>query len=277
MRPAYARLHEKILSPRAIAPDAIGVETFPGGDAYYAYCLRHHSQSDLSAEEAHRLGLGEVERLRGEILAAAADLGMPDGLTIAEICERAERDGGTVVGEETVERYRRIVEEASARLPEAFDRLPSIEVEGVGESIGACHRPPPLHGTRPGVFYAPLHREEPCYRMPTVAYREAVPGHHLQIALTMEANLPTLRTLTRFNGYTEGWALYAERLAWELGWYDDDPSGNLGRLCDEMMRTVRLVVDPAIDTMDWSFDEAVAYFHENTGKPIDVARGLVYR
>ena len=92
-----------------------------------------------------------------------------------------------------------------------------------------------------------------------------------------ELDLPLIRTVETFLGYTEGWALYAERLAWELGWYADDPYGNLGRLSDEMMRAVRLVVDTGIHAMGWSFDEAVDYFVDNTGRPTSFAQGQILR
>jgi len=113
--------------------------------------------------------------------------------------------------------------------------------------------------------------------MPTLTYHETIPGHHMQIATAAELDLPLLRIVETYLGFTEGWALYAERLAWELGWYEDDPYGNLGRLSDEMMRAVRLVVDTGIHTMGWTFDEAVDYFADNTGKPTGHAQGEVLR
>lgn len=99
----------------------------------------------------------------------------------------------------------------------------------------------------------------------------------MQIATASELDLPLIRTVETSLGYTEGWALYAERLAWELGWYEDDPYGNLGRLSDEMMRAVRLVVDTGIHAMGWTFDEAVDYFVENTGKTRSFAQDQVLR
>jgi uncharacterized protein (DUF885 family) len=113
--------------------------------------------------------------------------------------------------------------------------------------------------------------------MPTLAYHETIPGHHVQIASAMDLDLPMFRQVESFLGYTEGWALYAERLAWELGWYTEDPYGNLGRLKDEMMRAVRLVVDTGIHTRGWTAEEAIAYFFENTGKARATAEREVFR
>jgi uncharacterized protein (DUF885 family) len=101
--------------------------------------------------------------------------------------------------------------------------------------------------------------------MPTLAYHEAIPGHHLQIALAQEADLPAFRTAVGFTGFAEGWALYAERLAWELGWYDDDPYGDLGRLQAEAFRAARLVVDTGIHARRWTFQQALDFFVENVG------------
>ena len=102
--------------------------------------------------------------------------------------------------------------------------------------------------------------------MPTLAYHETVPGHHVQLAIAQELDIPLVRTEAEFLGYIEGWALYSEWLAWELGWYEDDPYGNLGRLQDEMMRAVRLVVDIGIHAEGWDSEQAVSYFAEHTGQ-----------
>jgi uncharacterized protein (DUF885 family) len=123
-----------------------------------------------------------------------------------------------------------------------------------------------LDGSRPGAFHAgPGTAPEQRYAMPTLAYHEAVPGHHFQIALAQESDLPTFRNAMSFVGYAEGWALYAEQLASELGWYDDDPYGDLGRLQAEAFRAARLVVDTGLHAKGWTFDQAEDFFRENTG------------
>jgi len=107
---------------------------------------------------------------------------------------------------------------------------------------------------------------QPLYGMPTLAYHEAVPGHHFQISLAQESDLPLFRNVNTFLGYTEGWALYAEQLASELGWYDDDPYGDLGRLQAQAFRAARLVVDTGLHARGWTFDQAHEFMVENTGQ-----------
>jgi uncharacterized protein (DUF885 family) len=125
------------------------------------------------------------------------------------------------------------------------------------------------------VFYAPASGSLPRFTAPTLAYHEGLPGHHFQIALAGEQDLPLFRNVAGFNGYAEGWALYAERLAWELGWYDDDPYGNLGRLQYEAYRAARLVVDTGIHAKRWTFEQAVDFMSETAG--LDSPRGEVAR
>ena len=160
-------------------------------------------------------------------------------------------------------------------MDEAFDIKPkaSLEVKWVPEfkeegSAGAYYEMPAMDGSRGGVFYANLRdvSETVKFAMKTLAYHEGIPGHHFQIAIQGELEgVPIFRTLGLFTAYTEGWALYAERLAWELGFYEGDPYGNLGRLQAEMFRAVRLVVDTGIHYKRWTRDEAINYMIANTG------------
>jgi uncharacterized protein (DUF885 family) len=132
---------------------------------------------------------------------------------------------------------------------------------------GAYYQPGAFDGSRPGVFYANLRNvaEMPKFTMRTLAYHEGIPGHHFQITIAQElTGLPFFRRVLPFTAYAEGWALYTERLAWELG-FENDPLDNLGRLRDEMMRAVRLVVDTGIHAKKWTREQAVAYMLENTG------------
>jgi uncharacterized protein (DUF885 family) len=125
-----------------------------------------------------------------------------------------------------------------------------------------------MDGSRGGIFYANLRdvTETVKFSMKTLAYHEGIPGHHFQVAIQGELkNVPIFRTFPLFTAYTEGWALYAERLAWELGFYENDPFGNLGRLQAEMFRAVRLVVDTGIHYKKWTREEAIEYMISNTG------------
>jgi uncharacterized protein (DUF885 family) len=166
-------------------------------------------------------------------------------------------------------------------LPKYFAHVPAIllEVRRVPPfaelgAPGAYYERPSLDGARPGIFFANLRNTEetPMWAMPTLAYHEGIPGHHLQIATALEiADLPLQRRTAVLPAYTEGWALYAEHLAKDMGLYDNDPFGDLGRLQAELFRAVRLVVDTGIHAEHWSREDAIAYMEDNTGMaPSDV-------
>jgi uncharacterized protein (DUF885 family) len=275
--PAYRRLYNQLVDLVAIAPTDLGYGQRPDGAAYYDYALRHQNQTDLTATEIHTLGLEQVARLREQIEAAAAALGYPAGLSIPSIYRRVTLEGGSLHGAAVLDEYDELLNEARLRVQDVFERMPSTPIDIVGDAYGGYYRPAAADGSRPAEFVAPTSGSQPRYSMPTLTYHETIPGHHMQIATAGELDLPLIRRVETFLGYTEGWALYAERLAWELGWYEDDPCGNLGRLSDEMMRAVRLVVDTGIHSIGWTFDEAVNYFVENTGRPTSFAQGEVLR
>jgi len=170
--------------------------------------------------------------------------------------------------------YRRILEEVEVGLDPAFDVRPEAELEVRREAEfkektapGAHYQRPAMDGSRPGAFVANLYDIEatPKYGMRSLAYHEGVPGHHFQLALQMEQeDLPFFRRLIPFPSYSEGWALYAERLAWELG-FQEDPYDNIGRLQAELFRAVRLVVDTGIHHARWTREQAIEYMLANTG------------
>jgi len=275
--PAYGRLYDKLVDLADIAPTDLGYAQRPDGASYYDHALRHQNQTGLTAAEIHALGLEQVARLRGEIEQAASDLGYPDDLSIPSIFSRVSREGGSLRGAAVIAEYERLLEDARVKSEAVFERLPTTPIAIVGDTYGGYYRPAPADGSRPAEFVAPNSGSQPRYSMPTLTYHETIPGHHMQIATAGELNLPLIRIVEAFLGFTEGWALYSERLAWELGWYEEDPYGNLGRLSDEMMRAVRLVVDTGIHTRGWTFDEAVDYFVDNTGRPRSFAEGQILR
>jgi uncharacterized protein (DUF885 family) len=182
------------------------------------------------------------------------------------------QDGGHVSGNRVLETYETLIEQADQNLDAVFDIRPRAEVIVIGASVGGFYIPGSFDGSRPGAFYAGVSDAgEALYGMPTLAYHEAIPGHHFQIAIAQESDLPSFRNGITFSAYTEGWALYAERLAWELGWYEDDPYGDLGRLQAEAFRAARLVIDTGIHAKGWTFDQAVAYMIDNVGyEPGDI-------
>lgn len=279
--PGYERLAAVLRRQRERATDEAGVWKLPDGDAYYRWALRWHTTSDLGPDEIHALGLAEVARIREEMRQAFADAGREVGDPIVALGaladdERFHYGGGDEARERILADYRAIVDDARRRLPPLFGRLPKapLVVDRVppfkeAGSAGAYYNPPSFDGTRPGTFYANLRdpREVQKFAMRTLAYHEAIPGHHLQIALSWEMEgQPFFRRVIPFTAFIEGWALYAERLALEQGWHPT-PWDRLGALQAEMFRAVRLVVDTGIHAKRWSRDRAFNYMLIQTGQP----------
>lgn len=277
--PAYDTLiaYYEALLPKADSND--GVWRLPDGDEYYAWQLRGQTTTDYTPAEIHDIGLSEVDRIQAEMDAVLCDEGYCEG-TVGERMDAlnaekrflfADSDAGR---EAILAEFRTIIEEIEAGISEMFDVLPEadVEVRRVPEyrqegSAGAYYSRPAMDGSRPGVFYANLRNveEHPRYGLRTLAYHEAVPGHHFQIALQQElTGVPMFRKMLPFTAYTEGWALYAEQLAWEAG-FQEDPYDNLGRLQAELFRAVRLVVDTGMHYKRWSRERAIEYMAGNTG------------
>ena len=275
--PAYRRLSSKLGSLRAAAPE-IGVWRIPGGLAYYNYLLRHFTGLDVSAADVHEMGLREVARVQDEIRSCAAALGYPgESLSIPGLYARIAQDGGALVDDAILAGYEGLIEFAKANAPAFLTSLPVTDVVVEPDPVGGFYRSAPRDGSAPAAFGAQTTGTQPWFTMPTLAYHEAIPGHHVQIALAQEMDLPLLLSETGFLGLTEGWALYAERLAWEFGWYEGDPYGNLGRLQFELMRAARLVVDTGIHAVGWGADDAIAWYQEATGRSSQLAQQDVYR
>lgn len=275
--PGYRLLRDALQDLRAVAPAAIGVGQHPDGDRYYAYILRHHSTTDLTPAEIHQLGLEELDRIHAEMRLIFDQLGYPQDETLQQLFARVTQAGGTIPAASVLPTYEDIIADAESRLGQAFDIFPSADVIVLPDPSGGFYIGPSFDGTRPGAFYAGTQTSQPWYQMPSLAYHEAVPGHHTQIAIAMEQEAPSFRKVVNFTGFVEGWALYAERLAWELGWYDNDPLGDLGRLQYEALRAARLVIDTGIHHFGWSFDRAARFNEENVGWSAGASRSAVAR
>lgn len=265
VRPAFEALAVYLDHLQGISGTDEGLWQFPGGEEYYAQLLRHYTTTDLSPEAIHDLGQEELARIHSEMRAIFDALGYPQEESLAQLFDRVERDGGMVTGSQVLERYRTLIEAAEGRLDAAFDLRPRAALEVRGADYGGFYVSGSRDGSRPGVFYAGMSGPEAAYAMPTLAYHEGVPGHHFQISLAQEAELPTFRSMITFLGFAEGWALYAERLAWELDWYEGDPYGDLGRLQAEAFRAARLVIDTGIHTRGWTAGQAAAFMTEQVG------------
>ena len=263
--PAYSELRAKLQSLRGIAPANIGVGQYPNGPAYYAYRLRHHTTTNLTAAEIHQLGLTELQRIHAEMRVLFDQLGYPQNETLQQLYERVRTDGGIIPAAEVKPTYEAIIQAAEQDLDQAFDIFPSANVIVADDPFGGFYIGPSFDGTRPGAFYAGTLSSQPWFQMPSLSYHEAVPGHHTQIAIAMDQPGPAFRKTERFTGFVEGWALYAERLAYELGWYSNDIYGDLGRLQYEALRAARLVMDTGIHSMGWTFEQAVQFNMDNLG------------
>ena len=276
--PAYARLRTRLQSLRNIAPSNIGVGQYPDGARYYAYTLRHRTTTDLSATEIHQLGRDHLARIHAEMRTIFDQLGYPQNESLYQLFQRAEQDGGIIPAVDVKSTYEAIIDAAELELDQAFDIFPSADVVVADDEFGGFYIGPSFDGARPGAFYAGTVYSEAWYRMPSLTYHEAVPGHHTQIAIAMDIDSgPTFRKMVRFTAFVEGWALYAERLAWELGWYDSDPYGDLGRLQYEVLRAARLVMDTGIHAMGWTFEQAVQFNMENVGSSRNSSEGAAAR
>jgi uncharacterized protein (DUF885 family) len=273
-------LYFEALKSKATTKD--GVWKLPDGDDFYQYQLSENTTTDYTPEKVHQIGLSEVARIKTEMWNILTLEGYTDTTkSLGEIIQKLNKEERFLYQnndegrKEVIDGYNDILDEINNGLDEAFDIRPkaSMEVKRVPEfkeesSAGAYYELPLMDGSRGGIFYANLRdvTETVKFSMKTLAYHEGIPGHHFQVAIQGELkNVPIFRTFPLFTAYTEGWALYAERLAWELGFYENDPFGNLGRLQAEMFRAVRLVVDTGIHYKKWTREEAIEYMISNTG------------
>jgi len=278
--PAYQRLIDHFVALDAKVEGNYGAWSLPDGDAYYRLALRLMTTTDYDPQYIHDLGRSEVDRIQAEIMdiLAAEGWDVSGGFTAA-IGELADHPrfyySDSVEGREQIlADYRALIDDVESRMEPWFGTIPDalVDVKRVPEfkektSPGAYYQPAPMDGSQSGVFYANLYdiKATPTYGMRTLTYHEAVPGHHYQLSVQREQeDLPFFRRLIPFPAYSEGWALYAERVAWEMGLLED-PYDNIGRLQAELFRAVRLVVDTGIHAMRWSREEAIEYMLANTG------------
>ena len=279
--PAYQRMIAALETQRAAAAtQAAGVARLPDGAAYYAAALRQMTTTDYTPAQVHALGLAEVARIGAEMDTLLRSQGLSTGSVGARL-QALHKDPryllpNTDAGrQQLLDRYQKILDEVNARMPEYFRTVPKsrLSVERVPiaaekGSAGAYYQPAAMDGSRAGTFFVNLRdvAETATWSMKTLAYHEGIPGHHFQISIALNLkDLPLLRQQTLYSAYAEGWALYAERLAAEIGMYKDDPLGDLGRLEAEMFRATRLVVDTGLHADGWTREQAIAYMVDATG------------
>ena len=279
--PAYERMRTALIAERPGAEGtADGVGRLAEGAAFYQAMLRQFTTTDYTPDQVHELGLAEVARIDAEMNALLKSQGLEAG-TVAERMAALRTDPrfllpNTAEGrEQLLAKYRAILDDMGARMPAYFRTIPpgKLAVERIPASAekgsaGAYYSPAAMDGSRPGTFYANLRdtSEMPTWGMKTLSYHEGIPGHHFQIATAQGLEgLPLIRQQPIYTAYAEGWALYAERLAAEIGLYADDPFGDLGRLQAEMFRAVRLVVDTGLHAKGWTREQAIEYMVNTAG------------
>ncbi len=273
--PAYQRLVEKLDQQVPLAPPMNGVWQLPDGDRFYRSRLRFHTTTDLSPEAVHQLGLREVARIRAEIRLAFDALGYPPDQGFADLFQRLAQDSGIVPADQIVAHAEAIIRQAQADCDQAFDIAPRSPVTVIG-GTGTFYVAGSLDGSRPGAYYVADRTDGYRYSMRTIAYHEAVPGHHFQISIGNEQDVPLFTKAGNiFTGFVEGWAVYAEYLAKDLGWYRDDVHSDLGRLQWELLRAARMVVDTGLHARHWSRGQAIDYYVETVGADAGLATSQI--
>ena len=274
LNPAYQELatflrDEYLPQSRA----GIGIKEVPNGREWYEYLARYHTTTDLTPDEIHEIGLQEVARIRSEMEDVMESVAWEGDFRSFLEFLRTDPQFYYETGEELLDAYRAMSKKIDAYMPTLFNKLPRapygvipIPMESAPFTTTAYYNAP--SAGRPGYFYANLYKPEtrPKYEIPVLTVHEAVPGHHHQISLAQELeNVPHFRNYLSFTAFVEGWGLYSEQLGESMGLYED-PYDKIGQLTYDMWRAIRLVVDTGMHYKDWTRDDAINLFLENTAK-----------
>jgi uncharacterized protein (DUF885 family) len=278
--PALDRQMALMESLRPKAAHDAGVWRLPDGEAYYAQALQAQTTTTMTPAEVHKMGLDVTRDLSARADVLFKKIGMTQG-TVGEryaALYKVEKyiypntDAGKA---KEIADLNKLVQAMQKRLPEYFGTLPKTPLEirripPATEAGSSTHYTDgSLDGSRPGIYWLNLRdtAEAPYWDMPTTTFHEGIPGHHLQLTLQKQADLPMLRKAGGFGAYIEGWALYSEQLAQEMGFYADDPAGELGYVHDALLRSGRLVTDTGIHALRWSREKAVETLSGIEGDP----------
>jgi len=277
--PALDRQIALVTDMQKKATHDAGVWKLPDGEAYYRDSVLTWTTSTKSPAEIHQIGLDIIKDHSAQIDAIMRQQGMTKG-TVGERL-RAMYDDPKLAFANTDAAKDQLIADLNlkvaairAKLPDYFGLLPKadVKIQRVPKYLeaaqpGGYYNAPSLDGKIPGIYWINLRdaSEQPRWLLPTLTYHESIPGHHLQLSIQREAKMPLIRKLSYFSSYIEGWALYAEQLADEMGMYKEDPLGRIGFLHDAMFRAVRLVVDSGIHAMKWTREEAIKFFIDTLG------------
>ena len=273
--PAYARLHTFFKEDYLPAcRTSIGIKEIKNGKEYYEFLARKFTTTNLTPLKIHEIGLAEVDRIRKEMEAVIEEVKW-DGSFKAFLDDlRSNPKFYYDTSEDLFEAYLATSKRIDPELVKLFKVLPSmpyglkpIPMESAPDTTTAYYQRPAADGSRAGYYFVNLYRPEvrPKYEIEVLSVHEAMPGHHLQIALAMELDLPNFRKYGGITAYVEGWGLYSERLGYDLGLYQD-PYSKFGQLTYDMWRAIRLVVDTGMHYFDWSRQDAINYFLNNSAK-----------
>ena len=279
VKPAYLDVITAMTAEQKLAPTDDGVWRLPDGAAYYAALLKNYTTTDLSPDQIHALGLHEVARIHDEMAALMEPLGFKGDLKHFLVTMRDRKDLYYPNGPDGRARYlaetQKALDSVTAKLPQWFGTLPKAPlvvkpVEAFREkSAGkAFYQRPAPDGSRPGTYYVNLYdmAAMPAMEVEALVYHEGIPGHHLQLSVQTEVELPAFRKFGGVTAYSEGWGLYAEKLAKDMGQYTD-PLRDFGRLQLELHRAIRLVVDSGLHAKRWTRERAIQYVLDNSAEP----------
>jgi uncharacterized protein (DUF885 family) len=273
VRPSYTALGEFVredYAPKGRTEP--GVWALPDGDARYRAAVRQRTTTDMTPEQIYELGLRQVKQIEVQMNGIAQQQGFPDWKSFgAAIQENPKMKASS--REQVLDTYRRYIAQMQPKLPQLFGRLPKTQVEVVAveafrekEAAGAQYQPGTPDGSRPGKVYVNTgdYQDRTLPEMEATAYHEGIPGHHMQLSIQQEVpDLPAFRQHAFYGAFIEGWALYAERLGKELGFYQD-PSNDFARLGSELFRAARLVEDTGVHYKHWTREQMVQFFQQNS-------------
>lgn len=290
--PAFTRVINTMKELENNAPTEVGIWAQPNGEAFYQHEITYLADSTMTAEQIHEVGLQEVSRITQRMDEILKENGYREG-SVSERMQKLNDEPRFLFADSDVGREKLLaflrgeIATINENAPNLFSTLPpqKVEVKRIPKEVeagapGGYYYGPSLDGSRPGVFAINLKdmKAVPSFGLKTLTYHEAVPGHHFQIALNMlQTDIGLMRQNASFNAYIEGWALYSELVAYEMGMYENDPFGDLGRLQAEAYRAARLVVDTGLHYKKWTRHQAIEYFAQATGSAMSDVTSAIDR